>query len=238
MVAKIERVSADAQIVGLGELLRPRPAALRGPDTEPESAPLVEPAQPDPRVLLDQERARVLDAARKEGYAAGMREAEKTIDARARASEAAWEEKFRKETERLAEAAKTLEGLAKTLPDALSKIERDAETLVVQATFEATTRLLANAAVDDALVLAYCREALAEYAMRPVVLRVHPGASAVVKSALSEADVRVEGDPRLAAGQCRVESMKGLYEISLEHRMDALKQELLAALGVRSEHSA
>jgi flagellar assembly protein FliH len=237
MVAKIERVSADAQIVGLGELLRPRPAALRGPDTEPEPAPL-EPVQPDPRVLLDQERARVLDAARKEGYAAGMREAEKTIDARARASEVAWEEKFRKETDRLSEAAKTLESLAKTLPNALSTIERDAETLVVQATFEATTRLLANAAVDDALVLAYCREALAEYAMRPVVLRVHPGASAVVKSALSEVDVRVEGDPRLAAGQCRVESMKGLYEISLEHRMDALKQELLAALDVRSEQSA
>jgi flagellar assembly protein FliH len=237
MVAKIERVSADAQIVGLGELLRPRPAALRGPDTEPESAPL-EPVQPDPRVLLDQERARVLDAARKEGYAAGMREAEKTIDARARASEAAWEEKFRKETDRLSEAAKTLESLAKALPNALSTIERDAETLVVQATFEATTRLLADAAVDDALVLAYCREALAKYAMRPVVLRVHPGASAVVKSALSEADVRVEGDPRLAAGQCRVESMKGLYEISLEHRMDALKQELLAALGARSEQSA
>ena len=74
--------------------------------------------------------------------------------------------------------------------------------------------------------------------MRPVVLRVHPGASAVVKSALSEADVRVEGDPRLAAGQCRVESMKGLYEISLEHRMDALRLELLAALGVRSEQNA
>jgi flagellar assembly protein FliH len=238
MVAKIERVSADAQIVGLGELLRPRPAALRGPDAESASAPLDESAQPDPRVLLDQERARVLDAARKEGYAAGMREAEKIIDARARASEAAWEQKFRKETDRLAEAANALESLAKTLPNALSTIERDAETLVVQATFEAATRLLANAAVDDALLLAYCREALAEYAMRPVVLRVHPGASAVVKSALSEVDVRVEGDPRLAAGQCRVESMKGLYEISLEHRMDALKLELLAALGVRSEQNA
>lgn len=238
MVAKIERVSADAQIVGLGELLRPRPAVLRGPDAEPETAPLAEPVQPDPRVLLDQERTRVLDAARKEGYAAGMREAEKAIDARARASEAAWEEKFSKETERLARAAKVLEDLAKTLPDALSTIERDAEVLVVQATFEAATRLLANIAIDDALVLAYCREALAEYAMRPVVLRVHPGASAVVKSTLSEVDVRVEGDPRLAAGQCRVESMKGLYEISLEHRMDALKQELLAALGARSEHGA
>lgn len=238
MVAKMERVSADSRIVGLGDLLRPRPAPLRAAEAEPVEAALDEPARPDPHVLLEQERVRVLEATRKEGYAAGMREAEKVIDARARASEATWEEKYRKETERLAEAAKALEGLVKALPDALAAIERDAEVLTVQATFEATARLLASAAVNDALVLSYCREALTAYAMRPVVLRVHPGASAVVKSALSEIDVRVEGDARLAAGQCRVEGIKGLYEISLEHRMDALKQELLAALSAPQESSA
>lgn len=219
---RIERVDAEARIVGLGDLFKPREPVVAA-----EPAP---PPPPDPRVLLEQERVRVLDAARKDGHAAGMRDAEKDIEARATAAEREWQAKFEKETRRLAETTRRLEALIAALPDAVAEVERQVETLTVEATFAATLRIVAEAARDEAMVLDFCREALAEYALRPVRLRVHPELVAAVAATLASDDIRVEGDPRLAAGQCRIESEKGLYDISLAHRLDALKDQLLASL--------
>lgn len=218
---RIERVDADARIVGLGDLFKPR---------EPVVAVEQAPPPPDPRVLLEQERVRVLDAARKDGHAAGMRDAEKAIETRALAAEREWREKFEKETARLAETTRRLEALIAALPAAVAEVERQVETLTVEATFAATLRIVAEAARDEAMVLDFCREALAEYALRPVRLRVHPELVAAVAATLASDDIRIEGDPRLAHGQCRIESDKGLYDISLAHRLDALKDQLLASL--------
>ncbi len=224
MAGNFERVADDARVVGLGDLLKARPSV---PQTGHASA--VEPP-PDPRVLLEQERVRVLDAARKDGHAAGMRDAEKAIEARAQAAEREWQAKYEKETGRLADATRRLEALIRALPEALAETEAQVEALTIEATFAATARVVAEAARDEKMVIGFCREALAEYALRPVVLRVHPDALAAVKSALAEEDIRVESDVRLAAGQCRIESAKGLYDISLAHRMEALKTQLLASL--------
>ncbi len=221
VAGRIERVDADARIVGLGDLFKPR---------EPVVAAEQAPPPPDPRVLLEQERVRVLDAARKDGHAAGMRDAEKEIEARAIAAEREWQAKFEKETARLAETTRRLEALIAALPDAVAEVERQVEMLTVEATFAATLRIVADAARDEAMVLDFCREALAEYALRPVRLRVHPELVAAVAATLASDDIRVEGDPRLAHGQCRIESEKGLYDISLAHRLDALKDQLLASL--------
>lgn len=225
MAGHFERVASDARIVGLGELLKPREVASPATGKTPAAEP-----PPDPRVLLEQERARVLDAARKDGYAAGLRDAEKDIETRALAAEREWQAKYRQETERLADASRRLEALIQSLPKALAEIETQIETLTIEATFAATARVVAEAARDEAMVIGFCREALAEYALRPVALRVHPDALAAVKSALADDDIRVEGDGRLAVGQCRIESAKGLYDISPAHRMDMLKTQLLASL--------
>jgi flagellar assembly protein FliH len=195
-----------------------------------DSASATEATPPDPRVLLEQERTRVFDAARKDGYAAGMRDAEKEIETRAQTAEREWQAKYQKETERLADATRRLEDLIKALPKALAEVEEQVEALTVEATFAATARVVAEAACDETMVIAFCREALAEYALRPAVLRVHPDALAAVKSALADDDIRLESDARLAAGQCRIESAKGLYDISLGHRLEALKTQLLASL--------
>lgn len=225
-----ERVDADARVLGLGDLLRPREAQ------KPASAVPAEPAppQPDPRELLEQERKQLFEAARKDGHAAGLRDAEQEIDRRAQAAEREWREKFQKETERLADASRRLEALARGVPDALEALERQLEAMTVEATFAATARVVADAARDEAMVIGFCREALAEYALRPAVLRVHPDALAAVKAALVEddlrEDLRIEGDARLAAGQCRIETAKGLYDISLEHRLASIQQALLDSL--------
>lgn len=224
MAGNFERVTDDARVVGFGDLLKSRASV---PQTGNASA--AEP-QPDPRVLLEQERVRVLDAARKDGHAAGMRDAEKAIEARAQTAEREWQAKYEKETVRLADATRRLEALIRTLPEALAEIEAQVEALTIEATFAATARVVAEAARDETMVIGFCREALTAYALRPVVLRVHPDALAAVKSALAEDDIRVEGDARLAAAQCRIESAKGLYDISLAHRMEAVKTQLLASL--------
>jgi flagellar biosynthesis/type III secretory pathway protein FliH len=218
---RIERVAADAHIVALGDLFKPRA----------QVAPVEQaPPPPDPRLLLEQERVRVLEAARKDGHAAGMRDAEKEIEARAAAAEREWQSKFEKETARLAETTRRLEALIAALPDAVSEVERQVETLTVEATFAATLRVVAEAARDEAMVLDFCREALAEYPLRPVRLRVHPDLASTVAATIASDDIRVEGDPRLAPGQCRIESEKGLYDISLAHRLETLKTQLLASL--------
>ncbi len=227
-----ERVDGDARVLGLGDLLRPREA----PKPATAAAPAEQaPPQPDPRELLEQERKRLFDAARKDGHAAGMRDAEQEIEKRAQAAEREWREKFQKETERLADASRRLEVLARSVPDALETLERQLEAMTVEATFAATARVVADAARDETMVVGFCREALAEYALRPAVLRVHPDALAAVRAALCEDDVRealrIEGDARLAAGQCRIETAKGLYDISLEHRLASIQQALLDSLG-------
>lgn len=223
MSGRIERISSDARVVDLADLLKPREPLVAPEQTQA-------PPPPDPRVLLEQERARVLEAARKEGHAAGIREAEKEIETRAAAAEREWRTKFEKETARLAETTRRLEALIGALPDAIAEIERQVEAMTVEATYAATLRIVADAARDEAMVVGFCREALTEYAQRPVRLRVHSDLATAATAAVSSDDVRVEGDPRLAIGQCRIESGTGLYDISLAHRLDALKAQLLASL--------
>lgn len=226
----IERATEDARVVGLGDLFQPRPA----PAAQAAASAAQAPPQPDPREQLERERRQVLEAAHKQGLDAGMRDAEKQIETRAAAAEKDAAVRHEREIARLAEATRRLDDLVKALPGALAEIEQRIESITVEATLAATTRLLARAVEDEALVLDYCREALTEYAVRPATLRVHPGALADVKAALAEEDVRIEGDARLKPGQCRIESAKGLYDISLEHRLEALKQALLDSVSVAS----
>lgn len=222
--ARFERVGDDARIVGLGELLRPRPAV---------PAPQAAPPAPDPRQLLEAERKRVLDAAREEGLAAGLREAEARIETRARAAEAAARDAHRRETERLAGAAQRLEALVAALPGEIAALDRRNEPLVVEAVFAATVRLVGEVACDGARVVDACLAALAAHQTRPAVLRVRPDALTAVRDALPEVSadaLRIEGDARLGPLHCRIESASGVYESALEQRLDALKQALLDAL--------
>jgi flagellar biosynthesis/type III secretory pathway protein FliH len=224
MSGRIERVVGDVRILGLSDLLSPREqSALAAVDVKPNP-------EPDPRALLEFERARMLESAHKEGYAAGIRDAEELIEKRSLAAELQWREKFEIETRRLAEASRALEALAATLPVALIELERRIEAAVVEIVFAATTRIVASAADDKAIVLGFCREALTEHTLRPAVLRVHPNMLSSVKSWILDEDVKVEGDSALAVGQCRIESARGLYDINLADRLEALKQMLLASI--------
>lgn len=221
MSGSIERAAVGARVVGLGDLLRPREPIATAAEPEP---------QPDPRALLEQERARVFEAARNEGYAAGMRDAEQRIEKRSAEAERVWREKFDAETRRLGEAARNLEASIAALPEALAAVEGRVEAMAIEIAFAASARVVATAARDETMVIGFCREALAEYALRPAVLRVHPSLLSAVRSSIAEQDVRIESDAALAKEQCRIESARGLFDIDLADRLETLKRALLASL--------
>ena len=218
----MERIaSADARIVGIAEhLLRPQPASLSGLDP-----------MPDPAALLHAERERVLDEARAQGFADGLRSAETEIQARVRAAEAKIEQSHEAQTERLRAANERLAGLLRDLPDAVVRWETQTANMASEIAYAALVRLLGERNADDASWrVELCRQALAECRLRPGVVRIAKSQSAGL-AALAESDsIRIVGDAELAPGDCRLETHRGLYDSGLEIRLEALKQALLRGL--------
>lgn len=230
-----ERVGDDARIVRLDELLMPRPQRSAPSTASAQSSTLESKPAPatDPRVALEAERRAVLDAAREEGLAAGLHEAEQRIEMRARAAECSARHIHDREAERLADVCTRLESLLAALPKEIAALEQRSEAIVVEAVFAATVRLVGELARDDARLVDYCRAALVAHSARPAVLRVHPDALAAVRDALPDAakeTLRVEGDAALGPMHCLIESERGIYDVSLEHRLEVLKRVLLESL--------
>lgn len=216
----MERIaSADARIVAIAEhLLRPQPASGPAP-------------APDPAALLHAERERVLDEARAQGFADGMRSAETEIQARVRAAEAKIEQSHAAETERLRAANERSAALLRDLPDAVAAWETQTADMASEIAYAALLRLLGERNADDASWMAeLCRQALAESRLRPVVVRVAKSQSAGLAALAENDSIRIVGDAELAPGDCRLETHRGLYDSGLEIRLEALKQALLRGL--------
>jgi flagellar biosynthesis/type III secretory pathway protein FliH len=188
----------------------------------PADATTVDAGAPDPQALLEQERQRVLDSATREGHALGLKQADEAIRAAVAKAERQVEELHAADRE-----------LLRSLPRVVAEADAGLEAVAVEAAFASLLRLLGEAASQRSLVADTCRLALLEYRQRPVVLRVAvDDVEAVADLADAEA-VRVVGDARLAAGQCRLETHKGLYDTSLEVRLEGMKQAFLR--GLRAE---
>jgi flagellar assembly protein FliH len=196
----------------------------------PADATPADVAAPDPQALLEQERQRVLESATREGHALGLKQADEAIRAAVAKAERQVEEAHAAERERLLAANRQMQELLRSLPRVVAEADAGLEAVAVEAAFASLLRLLGEAASQRSLVADTCRLALLEYRQRPVVLRVAvDDVEAVADLADAEA-VRVVGDARLAAGQCRLETHKGLYDTSLEVRLEGMKQAFLRAL--------
>lgn len=217
-----------AHIVGLGALLR-RDVAGVAPQPAIET--------PDPAELLEAERRQVLQAAEEAGFAQGQARAEQEIQARAQAAEQRAGEACAEAEKRLVETNGQLALLLRNLPDAVAGLEARMEPLLVEVAYAAVTRMLGTAAGDGELIERLCRQALAEFRQRPVVLRVSPRDRDAVAGLAGDADIRIEPDALLGPGQCRLETHKGLYDTGLEARLEALAQALLQGLQEGGEAS-
>lgn len=192
----------------------------------------------DPVEALEAERKGVLEAAREEGHAQGLAEARQQLEARVAAAERRVVELHATEVERTREARKQLQSLLETLPEAIDALEASLEAVVIECAYAAVGRILGTLDADGTLMQALCRQALADYRQRPVVVRVCPEDAELLEDIADGINVRAEGDRRFAAGQCRLETHKGVYEAGLEVRMEALKQALLQSLATAKDGGA
>lgn len=221
----MERINAaNSRVVAWSALLDKSHAVL-----EPKSS--VEAiSAPEPRELLEQERSRVLEEAMKAGHAQGSKRADDEIRAAIEKAERRIEEANASERERLSSANRQMRELLDSLPKAIAEVDTRLEAAVVETAYASVLRLLGEDAADRALIVAVCRQALDECRQRPVVLRVAIADAAVVAELADADSVRVTGDVRLASGECQLETHKGIYETSLEVRLEGLKQAFLRSL--------
>lgn len=217
---------ADARILPLREWLENQ--------HEERSNARDEASSDDSCDAIEAERVQAFETAWKEGFESGMAEAKERIESRAESAEREWKTKYAEEIERVSSASARLKALEVPMKGAVEVLERKIEALVIEVTFAAVSRIVATAARDQQMVVDICRGALTEYTIRPVLLMVSRNDLDAVKSVFTDPDIRVESDPRLSVGQCRLESAKGLYDASIEHRLEALKQSFIDCANDRS----
>jgi len=221
----MERVlAADARVVALSTLLE-RPRAVAEPAVESAIEPAV-----DPRVLIEQERLRVLEEAAAAGHAEGLKRAESEISAAIDKAEARIREANAREEERLQAATRQMQELVRNLDAEISALDERLDEVVVETAYAALVRMLGSVAAEGSLMRGLCLQALLDYRQRPVVLKVAPGAVADVAELAEPDAIRVVADARLAMGECRLETHKGDYETGIEVRLEGLKQAFLRSL--------
>lgn len=223
----MERIAAtDERIVGLSAFFS-RPAPV--PPTT-----VTEPAV-DPRARIEAERGRIFEAAQEDGYAAGIKRAEDEISKRIAKAEQAISSAHASEGKRLEEANARLARLLRAVPEAVADTDAQMEPVAAELAFAATMRVLGEIAAKRPLIADICRQALDEYRLRPVVLRVAADEVEALADLVEDDVVRVVADVSLTAGQCRLETHKGLYDTSLEVRLEALMQGFLRIVRTKAQ---
>lgn len=174
------------------------------------------------------ERERILEAARREGYAQGLSEADAEISRRVREALAEFEEHRAQAESRTNAAIESLAQLARGVEAAVSEHQRIAEETAVEAAYAALLRLLEGRADDRSLLLDFCRQALHDSGIGAASLRVAPSEAVdVLRQALG---IPVIEDASLGAGQCVVESARGASDTGLDVRLEAMRQAFLGGL--------
>lgn len=174
------------------------------------------------------EREKAFELARREGYAAGLSEAEAEVARRVAEVAANLEEKVRAEHARLNDAMETVSRLGRGIEAALVDYARLAEEVAVEAAYAAILRLLEVRDTDRALVSEFCRQALASFGSGAKTVRLAPGD--VVDRLAGEFGVTVVEDPSLAPGQCVIESLRGASDTGLDVRLEAMRLAFLEGL--------
>lgn len=214
---------------GTGPNIR-RLAALLAPPVSPVPTPASASAPTDPVADLERQRQQVLEAAKREGYAAGIAEAE----ARIREGQEQARDEVRRahaaESERLADAHRRLGMLLKSVEAAADGMAAEIGDCVAEVAYAAVVRFLGEAGSDGQLLRRVCQQALEEYQQRPVVLKVSKDDVDAIKTLAADTDVSIEADSRLRTGQCRLQTRKGDYDTSVEVRLESLKLAFLRGL--------
>ena len=175
----------------------------------------------------DADYAETLERGYQEGHALGLADAQEC--ARLQALE--WQQTRRRELDdarkQYEQAGAKLVALASAIRGQLRAEAARAEAISLEIAYSAIVRMLGTGYADRSVM-----KALVLQAMRDIEVSVD---RVMVSSEDALALEDVEGitvgvDPRLEAGQCRIESSLGCYDTGLDVRLDLLRQALLAGL--------
>lgn len=208
------------RMLGLGELLR------HAPDTAQSDVPETAPVAPDPAAALAAERDRIFDEARKAGFAAGQAMAKAEVDRAVASATSDVEARHAAQAKALADAQARFVLLASSLEQACAAFEDRIEPAATTLAMHAVARVLGDAMADGHAVAAMCRQSLDEVRQRPLTLRVAADDRAAVAALDLADDVRIDVDAALRAGECRLETHRGLYETGLRTRLYAIADAL------------
>lgn len=217
----MKRISpADARIVALTSALL-APVLDAGTSSEPV---------PDPQAQREQERRTAFEAAYAEGHAQGLSNAELEIRQRAEAAERAIEASHAESARKLEVDRERLSELLRGLARAQDAHDARVGEIAAEIAYAALLKVLGENAGEQPAILRVCQQALFDFRLRPVAVRVATS-DADALAGLAEPDVvRILADPALSAGQCRLETHKGTYETGLEIRLEAMKQAFLQGI--------
>jgi len=223
---------SGSRILGLRQWLEADGAPVEvAATTRPAAAASASAAAPDPAIVLELERKRVLAEAEKAGYAAGMAKAQKEIDVAVTKATVDLEAKDRAAREALDSTTGLLRRLAEALAEQAEQGNEMNHELATEIAVSAVAKVLGEAYVCRDAMSAVCRQALAEYPQRPVVIRLSAHDIESVRQALSgETGLSVKPDSQLARGECRLETDKGWYDTGLVTRLDGITRALALEL--------
>lgn len=205
----------------------PRLTRLADALAAPMSVAAAVPA-PDTAERLRREREQVLEAARQEGQAKGLAEAEADVSRRVEAIASRLEAEHQAAMERLQARASAVSKLADGLAAAVSDHASVAEEVAVEAAFAAVLRILGDKATERSLVREVCQQALAARGAGMATLRLSPADREGLD--IDAIDLQVVADPSLAPGQCILESTRGASDTGLDVRLEAMKRAFLDGL--------
>lgn len=154
------------------------------------------------------------------------------------AAQAAAQEAERMREREVAQAeeqrAQELRSVSSALQQALQAVAAKSEDDMVQLCFETITRVIGEAAQHRESVRAQVRALLSQWlGAPPIAVHLHPGDLALLREGGAAPGVPCVADPQVEAGGCIVRGTQGALDARLDRVLDAVRQTLLAARGVR-----
>jgi flagellar biosynthesis/type III secretory pathway protein FliH len=199
------------------------PARLGAPAVVAPTAPAV-----DPAAAMRAQAERDFAAAREQGRATGLKDAEAEVARRVEVIAA----KLRTEHESALAATRKeqvrLRASADGIEAAIARHADDAELLAVVVAYAAVVRLLGARVAERQHVVDLCRAVLHDYGSPQATLHLSESDIALLPDGAP--GVAVEGDRRLAPGQCVIVTARGQFESGLDVRLERLKRALLDAV--------
>lgn len=186
-----------------------------------------EPVQ-DPAERIRRDRIQAEEAGRREGMSMGLAQAEKEIDARAKAVEGDLRREHENAMLELEDTRSALAAVMGNIGAEVERLARHAEEVAIEAAYAAVLKVLGDRAVDRTLMRELCLHALTCAEQTPTALRV----SVQDMEAIGDAwqDVAIMPDARFVRGQCALETRFGHYETGLDVRLEMLKRAFLDGL--------